>query len=237
VTERTATEPRAIGPTDRPQLRRGVRGVAWAVAVRDSPAAAPLRPQLGDLRPARVGPLGPFETGWPCRTMLPMEGNLRRFVLVGVAVVVFGACSVAPQPAPGDAVTTPPARGAGSADLVVTIHRSASCGCCHEWEAHLRKHGWVTRIVDEPDINAFKTTRGIPESAWSCHTAFVGGYIVEGHVPIPALEQLLASRPNVDGISLPGMPQGSPGMSGVKTEPFVVVTFDDEAGIDVFGEY
>jgi hypothetical protein len=170
-----------------------------------------------------------------------MERNLRHVVLAGAVAIVIAACSAATtsDPRTGGAAdpATAPVRGAAAADLVVTIHRSPSCGCCHEWEAHLRQHGWVTRVVDEPDMNAFKQARGISPEISSCHTAFVGGYIVEGHVPIPALERLLALRPNVDGISLPGMPQGSPGMSGVKTEPFVVVSFDDEAGVEVFGEY
>jgi hypothetical protein len=194
-----------------------------------------MRPPREDLRPAPVVPLGPFPAGgrWP--TIRTMEGNLRRLVTIGVAALVFGACSATPPAASGDAVPTRPG-GAASADLVVTIHRSASCGCCHEWEAHLRAHGWVTRIVDEHDMNGFKAARDIPEDIWSCHTAYVGGYIVEGHVPIPALEKLLTTKPDVRGISLPGMPQGSPGMSGVKTDPFVVVSFD-ESGSAVFGEY
>jgi hypothetical protein len=81
-----------------------------------------------------------------------------------------------------------------------------------------------------------KAERGVPEGAWSCHTAVVAGYVVEGHVPAEAIEALLAQRPPIDGIALPAMPDGSPGMPGVKAAPFEILAIDGGA-TSVFGAY
>jgi hypothetical protein len=120
--------------------------------------------------------------------------------------------------------------------LTATVYKSPTCGCCHEWEAYLRKHGYTVVSMPTDDMAAVKEEHGVPQAAWSCHTAIIDGYIVEGHVPIEAIEDLLAQRPSIDGIALPAMPAGSPGMPGVKAEPFEILAIDDEA-ITPFGDY
>ena len=103
------------------------------------------------------------------------------------------------------------------------MYRSPTCSCCHEYEAILRSAGWTIDTVEIDDTAGFKTARGIPDDAWSCHTMVVGRYLVEGHVPLAAIDRLLERGPAIDGIALPGMPPGSPGMGGVAEVPFEVL--------------
>ena len=101
-----------------------------------------------------------------------------------------------------------------SADALpeVVVHRDPSCGCCGAWAEHLRRAGFPVKIVETGDINAIKQRLGVPADLISCHTAEVGGYAVEGHVPAGAIRRLLAERPQAAGLAVPGMPIGSPGM-------------------------
>ncbi|PYE86490.1 DUF411 domain-containing protein [Phyllobacterium leguminum] len=102
---------------------------------------------------------------------------------------------------------------------LVTIYKDPSCGCCGAWAEHIKKAGFPTKIIEEADISALKERLGVPSAVQSCHTAEVDGYILEGHVPAQALEHLLATRPSIRGLAVPGMPAGSPGMEVTGTEP------------------
>lgn len=95
---------------------------------------------------------------------------------------------------------------------LVQITLSPTCGCCKEWVAHLQQNGFETTVEEVPEINRRKTAARIPTEFWSCHTAFVGGYFIEGHVPAGEIRRLLTERPNARGLAVPGMPVGSPGM-------------------------
>lgn len=112
-------------------------------------------------------------------------------------------------------------------DEPVTIYASPTCGCCHEYEPYLQEHGLTVKLENVDDVNAVKAKFDIPEEAWSCHTAVIGDYFVEGHVPVEAIQKLLDEKPKIDGIALPGMPLGSPGMNGEKAGPFEVVAITD----------
>jgi hypothetical protein len=118
----------------------------------------------------------------------------------------------------------------------VDVYKSPTCGCCHEWEAYLREHGYTVNSIPTDDLVAVKAERGIPGEAQSCHTAVVDGYVVEGHVPVEAIEDLLSQAPAIDGIALPGMPPGSPGMPGDKAAPFEVLALVDGT-TSAFGSY
>ena len=144
------------------------------------------------------------------------------------------AWTTAPVAAPGAFAT--PAIAAAAAERVIQVYKSPTCSCCHEWEAYLRAAGWRVESIPTEDMAAVKARFGLPESAWSCHTAVVDGYAVEGHVPIEAIEDLLAARPSIDGIALPGMPAGSPGMPGVQAAPFLVLAVDGGNPTE-FGSY
>lgn len=87
----------------------------------------------------------------------------------------------------------------------------------------MRKHGFEVQGADDPDIAQFKASMGVPTSAQACHTAVLDGYVIEGHVPFAAIEDLLERQPPIDGIALPGMPVGSPGMPGTQDAPFGIL--------------
>ena len=98
------------------------------------------------------------------------------------------------------------------------------------------EQGFGVDSWEDPGLTEFKISSGVPLTAMSCHTAIVDGYIVEGHVPVAAIFDPLQQRPDIDGIALPGMPQGSPGMPGEQTAPFEILAIDDGT-ISVFGSY
>lgn len=107
----------------------------------------------------------------------------------------------------------------------LTMYKNPSCGCCQGWAEYMQGQGWQTKIIDVDEIERVKRQYGVPARMESCHTAIIDGYVVEGHVPVAAIDKLLKERPKATGLSAPGMPQGSPGMSGAR-EPFTVYLFD-----------
>lgn len=108
----------------------------------------------------------------------------------------------------------------------VAVTKDPTCGCCEKWVAHLRENGFVV-IVTEGPVNPLKVRLGVPRDLASCHTAQVGGYVVEGHVPAGAIRRLLAEKPEGIGLAVPGMPAGSPGMEveGMEPDTYDVVLF------------
>ena len=94
----------------------------------------------------------------------------------------------------------------------LAVYKSASCGCCRAWVDHMRGAGFTVRTVDTEDLGRVKGELGVPGTLQSCHTAVIGAYLVEGHVPAADVKQLLARKPAVRGLAVPGMPIGSPGM-------------------------
>jgi len=117
---------------------------------------------------------------------------------------------------------------------MVTVYKTPTCGCCTLWEDHLRAHGFQVDSRQMNDLSPIKEQYGIPHVLGSCHTGVVEGYAVEGHVPADVIRRLLAERPAVQGIAVPGMPMGSPGMEGPFSQPYEVYTFRDGAPVEVF---
>lgn len=107
---------------------------------------------------------------------------------------------------------------------LVTVHKDPSCGCCSAWARYLEQAGFPVRIIETSRINAVKQQLHVAADLASCHTAEVAGYVVEGHVPVAAIRRLLDEKPAVIGLAAPGMPQGSPGMTGTP-EIFEVIAF------------
>lgn len=153
-----------------------------------------------------------------------------RLVAVLAAALILAAC------APGAVQDASSASAPSSATRSLTVYRSPDCSCCHVWADIARREGWTVVTVDKLDMTTFKADMGIPVEAASCHTAIVDGYFVEGHVPLEAVERLLSERPDIDGIALPGMPPGSPGMAGAKQGPFEVLAIVDRVATS-FGSY
>ncbi len=104
-----------------------------------------------------------------------------------------------------------------------TLYKNPQCGCCTGHADYLREHGFEIEVVESTRLDQLKREHGVPPSLESCHTLLLDGYVVEGHVPVASIRKLLAERPEIRGIALPGMPQGSPGMPGPQTEPFRVM--------------
>jgi hypothetical protein len=120
----------------------------------------------------------------------------------------------------------------------VSVAKDPSCGCCSGWVDHMRAAGFPVEVVETAEINRVKARLGVPQDLASCHTAEVGGYVVEGHVPAAAVKRLVAEKPQARGLAVPGMPVGSPGMEveGAAPETYDVVLFGP-AGRSTFARY
>ena len=117
---------------------------------------------------------------------------------------------------------------------VITVYKSPACGCCGAWVEHLRKNGFDARVHEVPDATLYRAKYGVPEALGSCHTAVVGGYAIEGHVPAADIKRLLRDRPKAKGIAVPGMPIGSPGMPGPRKDRYETLLFDASGTYVVF---
>ncbi|MEQ9180465.1 MAG: DUF411 domain-containing protein [Nitratireductor sp.] len=102
----------------------------------------------------------------------------------------------------------------------VTLYKNPQCGCCEEYAAYLRQNGFTVEVKPTHDLAMMSRQAGIPDDFQGCHLSFIDDYVVSGHVPINTVNKLLAERPDIKGVTLPGMPTGSPGMNGPKTGPF-----------------
>ncbi len=131
------------------------------------------------------------------------------------------------------------AQGPAPAPVTVEVFKSPTCGCCSNWVTHLREHKFTVRATDTDQVDAIKAKHGIPMAVRSCHTALVGGYVIEGHVPAADIQRLLKERPAVVGIAAGGMPVGSPGMEvpGRPADPYDVVSFDKTGRTAVFSSH
>ncbi len=118
----------------------------------------------------------------------------------------------------------------------VTVFKDPNCGCCALWVDHMRADGFQVVVRNLEGLDRVKQLADVPGDLHACHTAIVDGYVVEGHVPAASVQRLLAERPEVRGIAVPGMPMGSPGMPGEPADMFDVITFGD-AGQSVFETY
>ena len=110
--------------------------------------------------------------------------------------------------------------------IPVQVFKDATCGCCAVWVEHLRRNGFAPTSENVADIQTVKDVYKVPTQARSCHTALVGGYVVEGHVPAAEIQRMLREKPKIAGLAVGGMPIGSPGMEGPNGRPYDVLTFD-----------
>ena len=148
--------------------------------------------------------------------------NRRRLFFLTLGGVLLPAL-----PAIGNAVLPP-----------VEVFKSPTCGCCGAWVEHMRAAGFVVDVTNVDDTTAARKRFGMPDTFGSCHTALVGGYVVEGHVPAADVKRLLGLKASAVGLSVPGMVPGSPGMEvGSRHDPYKVFLVDRNGRATVFASY
>ena len=145
-------------------------------------------------------------------------------LLGGTAIVTGGLAATGLVRAPA-----PP-------DPVITVYKSPTCGCCGKWIEHLRAAGFTVVAHDTGDLAGVRTRFAVPFRLTSCHTAHVGGYVIEGHVPADLIQRLLAEHAALAGLAVPGMVAGSPGMEGLGAESYDVVAWDRAGKTRVYAQ-
>lgn len=131
-----------------------------------------------------------------------------------------------------------PSGWAASDTLVVDVYKSPTCGCCSKWIDHLKANGFTVRGHDTNDLVSHKTRLGVPDGYGSCHTAQVGGYLIEGHVPADDIKRLLKEKPRARGLVVPAMPMGSPGMeAGAHKDAYDVFLVNRDGSTQTYSHY
>ncbi|AFZ38381.1 protein of unknown function DUF411 (plasmid) [Stanieria cyanosphaera PCC 7437] len=125
---------------------------------------------------------------------------------------------------------------AGTTEM--TVYRSPNCGCCGEWIEHAQKHGFKVKDIKTEDMAALKQKYKLPTELASCHTTIIDGYVMEGHIPADDIKRFLSAQPELAGLTVPGMPIGTPGMEArdIK-QPFQILAFNERGEVEVFKEY
>lgn len=115
-----------------------------------------------------------------------------------------------------------------------TLYKNPDCHCCEEYAGYLREHGFEVEVVPTEALPKIKERYEVPSALAACHTTVIGDYIVEGHVPVESVNRLLEEQASLQGIAVPGMPAGSPGMGGQKTKPLTVYAFATAEPAQIF---
>lgn len=121
-----------------------------------------------------------------------------------------------------------------AAPIAITVYKDPSCGCCTKWVEYMRAHGFRVTTRDMTNLAEVKATFGVPRALQSCHTATVGAYVVEGHVPADLVQQMVRDRAAIAGLAVPGMPIGSPGMEGGQPQRYAVMAYTRDGGTSVY---
>jgi hypothetical protein len=166
-----------------------------------------------------------------------------QIVLTAAAMVLvmgLAACARDPAAGPGgDSAEYLDARQLTDGNLpLVVVYKSPTCGCCESWVGHMERAGFPVEVHDTLDFGPIKAEAGVPVGKGSCHTALVGQYFVDGHVPADDVKRLVTEQPEGRGLTVPGMPQGSPGMeqSGI-SEPYDVLLVAKDGSTKVFAHH
>ena len=120
----------------------------------------------------------------------------------------------------------------------IKVFKSPNCGCCSAWIKHLEGSGFVVESQNVTDINSYKTKANLPSGLTACHTAFVDGYAIEGHVPASDIRRMLTQKPEIRGLAVPGMPMGSPGMDyGDRKDAYQTISYTKDGKTSVFASH
>jgi hypothetical protein len=180
-----------------------------------------------------------------------MSSSMLKGLAAGIAIgaIALGAVMMnrtakdnASRAAMAQALAAPPSPAAlavaSASHDTVEVWKTATCGCCHMWIDYLQQQGFVVvaHDISDAELTKFTNANGVPDSLASCHTAHVGGYVIEGHVPAEDIRKLLADRPKIRGLSVPGMITGTPGM-GDNPGKFTVVAIDAKGKPSVYAQH
>jgi len=124
-----------------------------------------------------------------------------------------------------------------ASDDVITVYKSPTCGCCSKWISHLEENGFKVKAINSKNMSKIKDKHNVPVAARSCHTAIIGDYVIEGHVPAADIKQLIAEKRSVAGLAVPGMPMGSPGMEGPRKDKYNVYEFEKNGHTKIVTKY
>jgi hypothetical protein len=149
-----------------------------------------------------------------------------------LAATFVGAAALVARRASAAVPVTP-----GAARPPLTVYKDPSCGCCKDWVKHMQSNGFTATAIDNPDMDAIKDHYGVPSGVRSCHTAIVGNYVIEGHVPAADVDRMLKEQPKATGLAVPGMVTGSPGMEGLMSKAYVVVAFQKTGATTPFASH
>lgn len=127
--------------------------------------------------------------------------------------------------------------GASAAASLIDVYKSEYCGCCHEWVKHLEANGFKVKAQNVANPSDYREKFGIPNDLGSCHTGYVNGYALEGHVPAAEIKRLLAEKRKAKGLAVPAMPLGSPGMEGPRKDPYAVLLVQSNGSHTVYKHY
>jgi len=125
---------------------------------------------------------------------------------------------------------------AASPPSVITVYKDPQCQCCTKWVKHLSANGFVVTVRDVGNMDEVKRTMNVPAKLQSCHTAVVGRYVIEGHVPADVIKKLIAEQAAVVGLAVPGMPMGSPGMEGARVDHYDIIAFERSGTTRVYAK-
>jgi len=155
------------------------------------------------------------------------------------AVAAAPSQAAAPQTTTHAATVDSPAAGGAPASAeapVITVYKSPTCGCCSSWVDHVKAAGFAVDVHDVDNLSDIKADAAVPANARSCHTAIVGGYAIEGHVPAATIQRLIKEKPAIAGLAVPGMPVGSPGMEvpGQPADRYDVIAFTADGKTSVY---
>ena len=176
-----------------------------------------------------------------------MTRNFLAYAAMFSTAVTIAGCSkneaesATPSLTPATAAASAPESpaslaSANSAYPTVKVYKDPNCGCCIKWVEHMQQNGFKVETVDMPDLSMVKQKYMIGEQLTSCHTATVGDYAIEGHVPADVIKKMLDEKPAIAGLAVPGMPSGSPGMEGAIKEKYDILTFDRAGRTTVYAQ-
>lgn len=140
----------------------------------------------------------------------------RTFLRIGTALAILAA----PLPALAEPIHA-------------LLYKNPQCSCCESYAAYLRQNGFEVEVKPSNDLAEISSKAGVPADLEGCHTTFIEGYVIDGHVPVDVIQKLLKEKPAIAGITLPGMPMGAPGMGGPKTEPFTIYAVSKDGSAPV----